>query len=377
MTASLRIAVVGACAYPVPQGSQVYLRETARALQNAGHEPQLVVYGYGIGEDTSELPLHRCASVPFARKTRAGPALGKPLLDVALARTLRKLCREYDADAVSAHNYEGLLVALVARCRPILYHAHNAMKDELPAYFGGAAWAKRFGAWLDATLPRRADACIVPHDRLRDYLIDCGCDAERVHTVAPAIDSLFAERLSEPTPAPTVLYTGNLDPYQNLQLLAEAIRTVEIAIPDVRLKLVSADSVVGTPLDTLNRVESVPNSDPASLQIALAEDAVFACPRISWSGYPMKLLNAMNAGRAIVCCASSAHPLTNEHDALIVPDNDAEGFAGAIERLLENAELRNRLGRAARDTHARHHTTEAFSRALNELYAHVVAAPKV
>ncbi len=68
---SLRIAMVGACPYPVPQGSQVFLRDTARGLRARGHDVHLVVYGYGVGEDTSGLPLHRCARIPGARKTAA------------------------------------------------------------------------------------------------------------------------------------------------------------------------------------------------------------------------------------------------------------------------------------------------------------------
>ena len=47
----LRVAMVSACPYPVPQGSQVFLRETALTLLNLGHEVHLVVYGYGVGEE--------------------------------------------------------------------------------------------------------------------------------------------------------------------------------------------------------------------------------------------------------------------------------------------------------------------------------------
>jgi hypothetical protein len=60
--------------------------------------------------------------------------------------------------------------------------------------------------------------------------------------------------------------------------------------------------------------------NPRMVQPALAPDAVVACPRVSWSGYPIKLLNAMAAGKAIVACASAAYPLTHERDGLVVPD---------------------------------------------------------
>lgn len=363
MTRPLRIAVIGACPYPVPQGSQVYLRETALALRRAGHEPRLVVYGYGIGDDTSGLPIDRGATVPFSRKTKAGPSFGKPFLDVALVRTLRRVCRQHRIDAVSAHNYEGLLVALCAGCPPIVYHAHNAMQDELPSYFNGAGWARRIGARLDASLPRRADACVVPHDRLRDYLVANGCDADRVHVVAPAIDPVCDAVAPKSSARPPVLYTGNLDAYQNLELLARAMERI-----DATLKVVSADALEGTPLADLPNVEHIRTSDRAALADALAGDAVFVCPRVSWSGYPMKLLNAMCAGQAIVCCVSSAHPLTHDQNALVVPDNDVDAFAAAIERLSGDTALRERLGNAARATYVQKHSEARFAETLDRVY---------
>ena len=97
----------------------------------------------------------------------------------------------------------------------------------------------------------------------------------------------------------------------------------------------------------------------------LAGDVIFACPRTSWSGYPIKLLNAMAAGAPIVCCEASAHDLVNEETALIAPDNDAEAFANAIVRLVRFPELRRSLGSAARRYAEKHHHPESVSDELD------------
>ena len=44
---TLKIVMAGACPYPVPQGSQVFLGETARCLAGLDHDVRLLVYGYG------------------------------------------------------------------------------------------------------------------------------------------------------------------------------------------------------------------------------------------------------------------------------------------------------------------------------------------
>ncbi|HIJ74210.1 MAG TPA: glycosyltransferase, partial [Candidatus Hydrogenedentes bacterium] len=254
---SLRIAMVGACPYPVPQGSQVLLGNTANALRARGHDVHLVVYGHGMMDTRKpgsppdalgDIPIHRCTRIPGARKTAAGPSFAKPFLDLGMVIALRRVVRDAKIDIVHAHNYEGLLVALAARKRPIVYHAHNAMTDELPYYFRSKktgtipmersepglsalspALPRRFGAWLDRTFPRRADHVIAPHERLAKYLTQCGCASGRVSVIPPAVNAdRFEESCVADALAP-VLYAGNLDAYQNIDLLMRAMARVRKA----------------------------------------------------------------------------------------------------------------------------------------------------
>jgi len=346
---SLRVAVCGACPYPVPQGSQVYLRDTALALRDAGHAVCLVTYGHGRGDDRSGLVVHRAPRLPLDGRTEAGPTPVKPLLDLALARTLRRVVRRERIDVVCAHNYEALAAALLARVRPVVYFAHNALADELPHYFGGARWAARAGAAADRFLPRRADLVVAAHGRLADYLRAHGC--REVAVVPPPVDAAAFPAAVVGNAVPPVLYTGNLDGYQNLGLLTEAMARVRARVPGARLVVATASA---RPFPCDERVDT-PGLD--ALRDVLARDAVVAAPRVSWSGYPIKLLNAMAAGKAVVACASAAAPLVHGETGWVVADDDAEAYAAGLDRLLTDPALRERLGRAAREaaltTHAR------------------------
>ncbi len=357
---SLQIAIVGACPYPTPQGSQVFLRDTARLLETRGHAAHLVVYGHGAGEDDSGLPVHRCLTFPGAGKTDAGPSLMKPLLDAALVRTLRRVVREQGIDVVYAHNYEGLLVALAARKRPIVYQAHNAMADELPHFLKPRLVSKRFGAWLDRTFPRRADRVIVPHAALGEYLMACGCRPARMARIAPPADPALFHTEAPGGTSPAVLYTGNLDAYQNLGLLERVMPRVRREAPDA--KLVMATAAQGE----FPNAEIVATPDFDSLRQVLAQDAVVVCPRVSWSGYPIKLLNAMAAAKPVVACRSAAHPLVHRENGLVVDDNDQAAFADAVIELLGDPGLRRRLGQAARETVCADHDPERIAVQLED-----------
>ncbi len=342
---TLRIAMVGACPYPAPQGSQVFMRNTALCLQNAGHDVHLVVYGYGMGPDHSGLRVHRAARVPFATKTAPGPSVAKPFQDITLTVALRRVIEKHHIQLVCAHNYEALLAALLTRKRPILYFAHNAMSDELPYFFYNLRVSEEIGRFLDRTFPRRADAVVAPHRRLAGHLVVRGCQQAQVAVVPPPIDAHHFEPAEVDASAlPPIIYTGNLDAYQNLPLLFDAMKLVRNKKPAARLIIGTAakakhlDATI-TPImgfDALNRF--------------LAQDAVFAAPRVSWSGYPIKMLNAMAAGKAVVACESAAYPIVHEETGLIVPDNDVHAYAAALLRLIEEPGLRATLGAKARET---------------------------
>jgi glycosyltransferase involved in cell wall biosynthesis len=136
--------------------------------------------------------------------------------------------------------------------------------------------------------------------------------------------------------------------------------------PEARLRVATAEKA------EIPGAELVHTPGFDALQRVLAEDSVLAVPRVSWSGYPIKLLNAMAAGKAIVACRSAAYPLTHEVDGLVVPDNDEAAFAGALLRLMSDAKLRRQLGQNARAAIERDYRPEAVAEQLENIAATLV-----
>lgn len=117
----------------------------------------------------------------------------------------------------------------------------------------------------------------------------------------------------------------------------------------------------------------VPHEDP--LLVELYRDAdVFALPSVTIAGdkegIPGTIVEAMAAGLPVVATYHAGIPAAVTHDAtgLLVAEDDLRGLASSLGRLVEDATLRERLGRrAAEDAHARlrlHSKTPA----LEDLY---------
>lgn len=105
----------------------------------------------------------------------------------------------------------------------------------------------------------------------------------------------------------------------------------------------------------------------------LGEAAIFVLPSTS-EGLPMALLEAMAWGRAIVATAVGGVPdvLTDGEDALIVPPSDPPALASALARLAGDADLRQRLGPAARHRARRLNAEEVTDR-LDRIYRDLLA----
>lgn len=81
---------------------------------------------------------------------------------------------------------------------------------------------------------------------------------------------------------------------------------------------------------------------------------------------PAAVLEGMAASCAVI---ASSEPLANvqvlaEGRGIVVPAGDVEQASKALERLLRDAELRDRMGKAAREYITLHHSAEAFRRVL-------------
>jgi glycosyltransferase involved in cell wall biosynthesis len=351
--AALRLALIGAFAFPLAQGSQLYARDQALALRAAGADVTLFCYGAGSGPDPAGLPLVRIPRLLTPRRLRAGPSLGKPLADAALVAALVRAQRARPFDLALAHNGEAGLVALCARSATglrFVYVAHTLLGLELSSYAAAALRPAldRAGRRIDRMLAARADGVLALSSEAAKQL---GAEARGpLAVIPPGLDPApepAAEEIARAcarfglTPGGFALYAGNLDAYQELPDLAAAARRL-------------------APLPVVVATQQPEGSAPAPLRLlrpagALEERAlvcgaaVAVLPRRIPGGFPIKLLNYMEAGRAIVAHAAVASALEHDREAwLLAPGAGPEELAGAIRALERDPARAARLGRGAR-----------------------------
>jgi glycosyltransferase involved in cell wall biosynthesis len=383
MTDPLRIAMIAACPFPWPRGTPIRIHRIAEAMARRGHAVHVVTYH--LGQELADPPfvVHRIRDVPLYRRTSPGPTLRKLfLLDPMLAGLLRRLHREIGFDLVHAHHYEGLLVASHAlRGIPIVYDAHTLLASELPTYRLALprAWVRTVAPWLDRYLPRRADRIIAVSEAIRHALTTLGASApERVHVIPNGVEwERFPVERGITPDGPTVIFTGNLAPYQRVDLMLQAFALLHARRADARLMIVT-DSPF-TPYEALARRLGVRASVDLRRATFPEQPAILAAatvavnPRIQCDGIPQKVLNYMAAGLPVATFESSAGPLRHEVTGLSVPDGDTAAMAAALERLLTDRVLARTLGDAARDQARREFSWDQVAARVEDVYRKAIA----
>ena len=194
-----------------------------------------------------------------------------------------------------------------------------------------------------------ANALVVQTHALRPWAQSI-VGGKRVHVIPnPVRDMRHATEATSAQRTPTVVAAGRLVPAKGFDLLLEAFASASQDRPDWKLVIMGE----GPERERLmNRAQELDIADRVSLPGWIAEPGrlltsagIFAMSS-RYEGFPNALLEAMACGAPSVsfACVGPAEIIENEIDGLLVEVGSAAALARALQRLMNDDELRERLG---------------------------------
>ena len=147
--------------------------------------------------------------------------------------------------------------------------------------------------------------------------------------------------------------------------------------PHARLRIVTSTSfasfeILACKLKIRDAIELV-HEGFESVPSWLAASDIAVNPRIEAPGLPQKTLNYMAAGMPIASFAGSGQHLVNEKTALLAYGESPMSLAAVLERLMDDPELADRLGQAARAVVLEQMSWERVSILVEKVYATVTS----
>ena len=238
----------------------------------------------------------------------------------------------------------------------------------------------------------RASRIVVSSPRLAEYarelsdfrhkcvVIPFGLDTSHL-AETPAIAGRAAE-IAREFPGPRVLFVGRLVPYKGVDVLIDAMASLEATC------LIVGDGPLRPSLEAhaasrgvSSRVRFLGGVSDADLAAHLHACDLFVLPSVTrQETFGVVQLEAMACGRPVVSTdLETGVPWVNQHETtgLVVRPGDAAALAAALTRLSGDPVLRERFGAAGRARVASQFTVEAMTRATTALYEEVVRDARV
>lgn len=192
----------------------------------------------------------------------------------------------------------------------------------------------------------------------------------------------FRKQFGIPLTALVILYCGRLAPEKALPSLLEAFALMAARVPEAMLVLVGDGPVRESLAQQAarlqipsERIRFVGRINPAEVCSWLQIADVFALVSIN-EGFPCALAEAMSTGLPSIVSDIPANRqlIESGQHGFLAPAGDSEAIGAALVRLLQDPELRARMGVAARRTVLENYSTAKIAARYEALFHEVLAA---
>ncbi len=330
---------------PRAGGAEEHLHRIFGALARRGHEVTLLASGWKGAKGRTRLDniaVHRCGgrnTFGFAAPLYYRRNLGRASFDVVV--------EDFNKAPMCAHLWARSPIKLL-----IVHHLFGRVAFQaappLQAFIGWAG--ERMIPWLYRSLE-----CAAVSEGTRDELVQVGMPAGRIRVIHNGVELDALRPGDDRTRRPSILFLGRLRRYKRVDLVLEALAVLLRKGLDVRLEIAGRGDDAAR---LRRRVSSSGLSGRVRFAGYVTEERKARLLRRSWvhvlaspkEGWGISSMEASASGTPTVASDSPGLRETVRHGetGLLVPHGDVAALAEALERILTEPELRDRMGRAAR-----------------------------
>jgi glycosyltransferase involved in cell wall biosynthesis len=356
-------------------GAEAVILNLSHTLNAGGHHSVLGVFS---NDANANIELH-AAATSQGIESHLIPCSGQ--MDRTVGTKIRALIATTHADVVHAHGYKADIYCYFAlRCQRVarVSTCHTWYDND---------WKVTLYGKIDRFVLRSFDGVVAVSDEVKRELLQAGVAAEKVSLIRNGIDltpfagadPTFRDELEPGHPERMIVgLVGRLSKEKGVDVFVRAAALVVQQMPETRFVVIGDGEdreLLEALIDELGVRFSVrlvgPRSGMASIYASL--DVMVSASRKE--GLPIAILEGLASARPLIATpvGAVASVVRDGETGILIAPGDHVLLAATIMRLLEDAELRRKLGEAGRKVIAEEFSAMRMTAEYLQVYAAAIA----
>jgi glycosyltransferase involved in cell wall biosynthesis len=370
------------------RGSPIRVGFDVLALSESGYRVDLLLPPFGTDREIPGVRIHRVGRIPAVSNLPIGPSIPKLLFDVLLYFRARKLIALQQYDVIHGVEDAGIVCALLARKAnaKFVFEKHSDAGSYRKGFLRNLIMSTY--ACVERWVIRKADGVVGTGPQLAQYA--ARIDSQKPIRAISDIPSSLVEsdddmtktaraRYEPDTNCILATYVGSFAVYQGIDLLFESIPVACGKQNDLRFLIIGGtDEEIAERRTQLaaahveDRVVFAGKIAPDKLPSVLAASDILLSPRIAGANTPLKLLDYLKVGRAIVATEHPANRQILTSETAVFAEARPDAYGKAIAKVAGDRTTRESIGRKGKALIAKKYNFAVFKHELASLYAELI-----
>lgn len=367
------------------RGTPIAVNLVLKVLSERGDNIDVLTFHEGRAVDYPNVSIYRIPAWSFLGNIRPGFSWKKLVCDGLLcAKLIVLLCKKryHLIHAVEESAFMALVVHWIARI-PYLYDMDSSLAQQMIEKYPVLDCLAKAFILCERRVVQSASVvlpvCEALVKRIEPYHPSKVMLLEDVPLLGESTSPVMVNRELD-VPGIRILYVGNLEAYQGMDLLLDSFALALNEAPQTTLFIVGGEkdhrAFYAHQAERLGIDGNVHFLGPRPLDqlpVFLSQADILVSPRIKGNNTPMKLYSYLASGKAVLATNLETHTQVIDSHVAVLADPTPESFAEGMLQLIQNRHLRVSLGQAAQKLVEEKYSYPAYRMKLNAAYDHLIS----
>lgn len=368
------------------RGTPIAVDLLIKMLSNRGDIIDLLTFHEGEDIQYKNVAIHRIKPWVSITNIPPGLSLKKIFCDIFMFVQFVSLVRRNDYDVI--HAVEESVFMALAVCplisKPFVYDMDSSMATQIVDKYPFTRVFEGLLRWFESLPIRFAEIVLPVCDELAQQAIQ-----NNAKKVVALKDVSLKVRVKDEEDVqdfrkefglngPVLMYIGNLEAYQGIDLMIHSMKILSQRIDAISLIIIGGKiedithyQALAASLHIEDKIHFVGKRPVRHIGEYMQQADVLLSPRIHGVNTPMKIYSYLDSGTPVVATDLPTHTQVMSRDIAILADPDEQSFALAISNLLQNKLLAVELATNAQKYIGKEHSLEAYKIKLYDIYSDI------